>query len=272
MFEIALSMFIWGTLGIVVMWSKMSALDITFYRCLIGAIIVGLYLCKTKRSILFDRSFWLILIAGIFAVANWILLFKSFQLASITIGNLSYYLQPVILLLLGFTLKIEHFSWSKISLIVASCVGVILTVELSSLHSINILLGVCCALSAALLYSFVTLIMRNIKRDIFVIIFIQLSVGTLFLAPFAKLQIPSLQSGLCLLVIGTIHTPIAYYCYYQGIKKINVSQIAALSYLDPIVAIFSDILLFNRHLNITQLIGIMITFISGWYLIKLKQS
>lgn len=272
MLEITLSMFIWGTLGMVVMWSKMSALDITFHRCLIGAVVVGLYLYKTKRKIIFDRQLWLILVAGVFAVANWILLFKSFQLASITIGNMSYYLQPVMLLSLGFFLKIEKFSWRKISLILASCVGVLLTIRLSSLHSANMLLGISCALIAAILYSLVTLIMRDVKRDIFVVIFIQLVVGALLLAPFAKLQIPSLQSGLWLLVIGIIHTSLAYYCYYQGIKKVSVSQVAVLSYLDPIVAILSDVIFFNQQLNAVQISGIIITFIAGCVLIRLKQS
>lgn len=271
MLEITLSMIIWGSLGMVVMWSKMSAINIAFLRCLIGAIIVGLYLLKTRQKISFDKILILTATAGIFAVLNWILLFKSFQLSSITIGNMSYYLQPVILLTLGFLFKIEKFSWRKILLIIFSLIGLLLTVKLSSLTtSSNMIAGILSATSAAVLYSFVTLIMRKINSDLFVIIFIQLIIGVLITAPFVEISTINFHDTPYALIIGIIHTPIAYYLYYQGIKKVDVSKVAVLSYLDPITAIISDVVFFNQQLDTIQITGIIITFVSGWLLVRLK--
>ncbi|MBP7781310.1 MAG: DMT family transporter [Burkholderiales bacterium] len=270
MLEITASMLIWGTLGMFVLWSKVSAIDLTFFRCLIGALSVGLYLLKSGRRISFNRSTLIISLAGIFAVANWLFLFKSFQLASITIGNMAYYLQPIILLLLGFMCKFERFSWRKVILILLACLGVALTIRLDSFAVPNILLGVSCALFAAILYSLVTLMMRNIHADIFVIIFIQLLIGVLMTAPLASFSVTALSGWWCLLIIGLVHTPLAYFLYYRGIKKASVTQIAVLSYLDPIVAIISDIVFFNQHLNGVQLFGISLTFLAGFMLIRLK--
>lgn len=271
MLEITLSMIIWGSLGMVVMWSKMSAINITFLRCLIGALAVGLYLLKNRQKISFDKMFVLTAIAGTFAVLNWFLLFKSFQLSSITIGNMSYYLQPVILLVLGFLFKIEKFSWRKIFLIILSLIGLLLTVKLSTLTSSNnMIAGIMSAISAAILYSFVTLIMRKVNNDLFVIIFIQLIIGVLITGPFIQLNAINFHYAPYALIIGIVHTPIAYYLYYQGIKKVDVSKVAVLSYLDPITAIISDVVFFNQQLDTIQLTGIIITFMAGWLLIRLK--
>lgn len=270
--EIILSMVIWGTLGVFVLWSKMAALDIAFYRCIIGMLGISLYIVKTRPHIKLDKPFLITISAGILVVLNWWLLFKSFQLSSITIGNMAYYLQPVILILVGFMFKFEAFKWRKLLLIIVSFLGVILTIKPSSLLGQgNIFSGVMYAVCAATIYSVVTILMRNISRDIFVIIWLQLLVGSLMLIPFAKLTLPTSPTSIsCLLIIGIVHTIFAYVLYYRGIKKIAVSKIAILSYLDPICAIFTDILFFKQQLNTTQIIGILITFGAGFILIKQK--
>src|SRR5690349_13618626 len=101
MLPLALSMILWGTLGVFVLWSHLSAIDVAFYRCLIGAFFMGCWLIKTKEKITLNKNVFIVSLAGIFLVLNWVFLFKSFQISSITIGNISYYLQPIILILLG---------------------------------------------------------------------------------------------------------------------------------------------------------------------------
>lgn len=105
MIELILFMIIWGSVGLFAVLSKVSALEIAFYRCLIGSIFLGVYLLHGKKSISLNKSLIKISLAGVFLVLNWVFLFKSFQVSSITIGNMSYYLQPVILLTLGVFFK-----------------------------------------------------------------------------------------------------------------------------------------------------------------------
>ncbi|MHB1947202.1 MAG: DMT family transporter [Gammaproteobacteria bacterium] len=272
MLQLIISMTLWGTLGIFVLWSGLSAIDIAFYRCLIAALVIGCWLLKSKEKIKLDKSTGIVALAGIFLVLNWVFLFKSFQISSITIGNMSYYLQPIMLIILGIFFYNEKVSPQKWMLILFALSGVLLTIDLHNLNSPNILLGVCFALIAALLYSFLTILMKNVSLNYFKVIFIQLAIGVIILLPLVHFRSLSLSTISCLIMIGVVHTLLAYFLYYNAIKKTTFTQIAVLSYLDPIVAIITDILFFNRQLNMLQIAGVALTFCALYLLVTAGRS
>jgi drug/metabolite transporter (DMT)-like permease len=267
MIELILSMTLWGTLGVFVLWSGLPAIDVAFYRCLIGAAIVGVILLKKREPIRINRATGIVAVAGVCLVLNWVFLFKSFQVSSITIGNMSYYLQPIMLIILGIFIYQERVSWQKWILILMALAGVVLTIDIHNFGSNNIMLGVGYALLAALLYSFLTLFMKNVTLNYYVTIFIQLMIGTIILAPFAKFQTLTMPAVSCIAIIGFVHTLLAYFLYYSAIKKTTFTQIAIMSYLDPIVAIATDVFFFNRQLNALQLVGIALTFAALYFLV-----
>jgi drug/metabolite transporter (DMT)-like permease len=270
MIELILSMIIWGTVGLFAILSKVSALEIAFYRCLIGSICLGVYLFHGKKSIPFNKSLIKIGLAGIFLVLNWVFLFKSFQVSSITIGNMSYYLQPLILLTLGVLFFKEKLQAYKVALILFALIGVMMTILAKNIPIHNILIGAVFALIAALFYSILTILMRSNKMGFFEVIFVQLVIGLIVLVPFIHFSKLSWLSIIYLIIIGIVHTVIAYYLYYKSIGKVDLTSIAIVSYLDPIIAIGTDILFFNRTLNMIQIIGIMMTFSAIYLVIKPK--
>lgn len=272
MFELILSMTLWGTLGAFVLWSGLGAADVAFYRCLIGAFAIGLWLLKTKDKIKFDKQSAIVAMAGIFLVMNWVFLFKSFQVSTITIGNMSYYLQPIMLIILGIFLYKEKVSTQKWLLILLALGGVLLTIDVHNLYSPNILLGVFYALIAALLYSFLTILMKHNRLNYFQVIFIQLAIGVAILLPFVHFHALSTIAMVCLIIIGGVHTLLAYFLYYNAIKKTSFTQIAVISYLDPIVAIATDMLFFNRHLNVLQFLGVGLTFAAMYLLVMSSRT
>lgn len=267
MLELIISMSLWGTLGAFVLWSKVAAIDVAFYRCLIGAVVMGCWLIKSKQTFKWDKSTAAVVLAGVFLVLNWVFLFKSFQVSTITIGNISYYLQPIMLIILGIFIYQEKVSLQKWILIFLALTGVTLTIDIHNLQSPNMMLGVAFALVAALLYSFLTMLMKHNSLYYFNVIFIQLTIGVIILFPFIHFQPLSLLAISCLVFIGVAHTLVAYFLYYNAIKKTTFTQIAVLSYLDPIVAIASDVLFFQRHLNFYQIMGIVLTFFALYFLV-----
>lgn len=272
MLELMLSMILWGTLGAFVLWSGLPALDVAFYRCLLGALFIGVWLIKSRQRIKFDRAAGTVALAGIFLVLNWVFLFKSFQVSSITIGNISYYLQPVMLILLGIFIYREKVSAKKWLLILLALCGVMLTIDMRHFTSPHIVAGVGLALLAALFYSFVTILMKSVHLDYLKVIFIQLMIGVVILVPFVHFHPLSFIAASCLLMIALIHTLYAYFLYYKAIKKTTITQIAILSYLDPIVAIATDIVFFNRQLNGYQLAGVALTFTALYLLVTASRS
>ncbi len=272
MFELIVAMTLWGTLGAFVLWSDLAVIDITFYRCLIGAFVMGCWLIRKKDSIKLDKSILITALAGIFLIVNWMLLFKSFQISSITIGNMSYYLQPIILIILGIFIYGEKINLQKWALIGLTLLGVMLTIDFKNFNSPHILMGVFLALLAALFYSFVTILMKSVNLNYFKVIFIQLLIGVVILFPFIHFQDISLIAGTCLIAVAVVHTLLAYYLYYKAIKKTTFTQIAVISYLDPIVAIATDIIFFNRQLNLYQWIGVVLTFFALYMLVNMSRS
>lgn len=272
MLGLILSMTLWGTLGVFVLWSDLSAIDVAFYRCLIGALLMGCWLIKLKEKINLDKSTAIVALAGIFLVMNWVFLFKSFQVSSITIGNISYYLQPIMLIILGIFIYQEKVTFQKWMLIFLALGGVLLTIDLRNLSSPHIILGVVFALIAALFYSFLTILMKHSNLNYFKVIFIQLAIGVLILLPFVHFQPLSSLTIACIGIIGVIHTLLAYFLYYQAIKKTSFTQIAVISYLDPIVAIASDVVFFNRQLNFYQIAGVALTFVALYLLVMATRS
>lgn len=274
------AMFIWGTLGAFALWSGLSAIELAFGRSFIGCVLLVLLLLS-KKQLSFKRvipqDLFYAVLAGVCIVLNWVLLFKSFQLASITIGNVSYYLQPVFLVILGIVFFREQVSRAVWLAIAVTTLGVVFTSDLSleMLRGGNaIFQGVLCSLSAGLLYAFATIFVKYIKSmPETMITLVQLIVGIVLLFPMVSmgkfLQLSSL-SLINLLVIGSIHTALAYILYYRSLKSVNITLVAVASYLDPIVAILTDILFFNRQLHWLQIVGIFLTFIGSYFVIKRK--
>lgn len=271
-------MLIWGTLGFFVLKTDLSVVDIAFFRCLIGCAALAPY-CWYKRLFEYRLTFtttWPILLGGIFIVLNWVLLFLSFRYASITLGNISYYVQPIFLLILGYIFLREQIGLLKWLFILLSIVGVYLTIDLThetlSAESSQ-LLGVGCALLAGFLYSVATLIVK--KHRVFpttLMTLIQFVGGGVILLPFVSFHHMHLDLPVVfnLLIIGFVHTVLAFIFYYESVPLLSTDIIAVVSYIDPIIAILTDVLFFNRHLSKLQMLGIILTLLGSYLVIQCK--
>src|SRR6056297_1780598 len=89
-FEMIAAMVLSGTLGFFVFESGQNAWNVVFFRCVFGAVSLALY-CWARGMFAqqyFDRNtFLLTLFGGAALVLNWVLLFSSFEYASISIAT-----------------------------------------------------------------------------------------------------------------------------------------------------------------------------------------
>ena len=58
-----------------------------------------------------------------------------------------------------------------------------------------------------------------------------------------------------LLIIGIIHTGIAYALYYSCLKDLKSQTVALYSYIDPVVSVFLAVLILNEEMDFIKLIG-----------------
>lgn len=279
MLQLILAMIIWGSLGLFVLKSGLSSIDIAFFRCLIGVMIL-IPFCAYRgyfdRSLLKIKTVLPVFAGGIFVVANWILLFESFHYASITLGNVSYYLQPVFLLFLGRIFFREPISSIKYFFVMLSLLGVLMTINLTPemlQFKKTELLGIFFALAAGFLYSLATIIAKkSAAMPAPLMTCLQLGIGAIVLLPMSHLTTLTFTGSTLgyILILGLVHTVLAFVLYYHSVSKLPTDQIAVLSYVDPIAAIFTDVLFFNRVLVPVQIIGIILTMVSSYFVINAK--
>ncbi len=63
------------------------------------------------------------------------------------------------------------------------------------------------------------------------------------------------SSIVLVLIVGIIHTGMAYLLYFTAIKDLRGQTIAVLSYLDPISAVIMAAIILGETLNFAQVVG-----------------
>lgn len=282
-----ISMLIWGSIGIFVRYINFTSSQIALVRAIVGSIFLIIFSMISKESLSKEKikSNLLVLICcGICLGFNWIFLFQAYHYTTVSTATICYYLAPIIVMFLSPFLLKEKLNSVKVCCIVAAMIGMlcIVGIDKSSMGENN-MVGILYGLSAACFYTGVVILNKFLKgisgRDSAIV---QLSVSAIFLLPYVifteKISLVgvSSQSIILLLVLGVVHTGIAYLLYFTVIQKIESQTVAIYSYVDPISAIFMSAIILNESMSLLQIIGgILIlgsTFISEVYSNKIKSQ
>ena len=72
-------------------------------------------------------------------------------------------------------------------------------------------------------------------------------------------------SWVILVVVGIVHTGIAYALYFGGIRDVNAQTAAILSYLDPVLSIILSALILRERLDLFSITGAILILGSALY-------
>lgn len=262
--EMTAAMTISGSIGWLVVLSGQPVTDVVFWRCAFGAVTL-LAICAAlghlRRDVMSPRQFGIAVLGGVAIVVNWLLLFASYSHASIAVATAVYNTQPFMLIGLGVLFMGERPTASNLVWLGLAFSGVLLIVQakpsagyLGADYGVGILL----ALGAAFFYALATLAAKRLKGvPPHAIALVQVTVGTLMLAPLASVATPPTGTGpwAALVTIGVVHTGVMYILLYSAVQKLPTSVIGALSFVYPVVAILVDLLAFGHRLQPSQLAG-----------------
>jgi len=263
--QMAGAMTISGTVGAFVLESGQSPFNVVFFRCLFGALSLGLYCAATgllQRRHFTPRMLALSALCGAFIVFNWVLLFGAFRHASISIATAGYNTQPFMLIGLGVLLLGEQVGAARLAWIATAFAGLLLLLGLDPRGlalSGTALLGFGMALGAALLYAFAALIIKRLAGvPAELTALLQVSLGVLLLAPLADFgALPATPGPWAWLVgMGVLHTGLMYILLYSAIQSLPTTRVAVLSFIYPAVALAVDHLFYGQHLGLAQWLGI----------------
>lgn len=263
---IVLSMAIFGTIALFVRNIAVASAELALYRAVMAAIVIGIFLVVTKQKIPFARirkELVVLLISGVAMGFNWILLFEAYKYTTVSVATLSYYFAPVIVTLVCPLLFREKLTGKQILCFVMSSLGIVLITGIGDMGGngtdhIGILFG----LSAAMLYATVVLLNKFIKNvDGIHRTFLQFLAAIAVLVPYVAftggVTIGKLNpmGWICLLVVGLVHTGIAYCLYFSSLKDVSGQEAAILSYVDPLVAVILSVVVLGEPLGIMQALG-----------------
>ncbi|HBX7720518.1 TPA: DMT family transporter [Klebsiella pneumoniae] len=261
--QMSLAMIISGSIGAFVLLSGLPVTDVVFWRCLIGALtlLVFIVLSRQPFSRLTRFTLALAVIGGAALVVNWLLLFAAYSRISIGMATVVYNTQPFMLVLMGMVLgeRVSAVKWGWLLLAFGGLVN-LLSSELTPAHEEGLTTGVLLALGAAFFYALTAIIARKLHPlPAQHIAFIQVLVGVVMLLPLV--HAPELTASFpwrYLLILGIVHTGIMYQLLYSAIQKLPTPVTGSLSFIYPLVAMVVDYLVFHHALSAVQLLGGML--------------
>lgn len=259
------AMLIFGTIGLFVKNIELSSSEIALTRGFIGGVTLILATIFFKKKISFEaikNNLYLLIFSGLAVGLNWIFLFQGYKYTSISNATLSYYFAPVFVTILApFILK-EKLTLSKFLCVLMALVGMFCIVGVDGINGGSDLIGIAYGLLAAGFYASVILMNKFLKGiDSIEITVIQLISATITLLPYVLyvegLGILSASSVSIpyILILGIVHTGIAYLLYFSSLQGLKGQTIAVLSYIDPVFAIIISAVILKEQLGFLQIIG-----------------
>ncbi len=258
------AMVVFGTIAIFVKNIDLSSGEKALYRAVLALIVISGYLLVTRSKINIKeikKELILLLISGAAMGFNWIFLFESYNYTTIAVSTLCYYMAPIIVTVVCAIFFKEKLSKKEIICFSLATLGVVLVVGTIDLSGKGTdLTGILFGLSAAVLYATVILINKGIKKvEGIHRTFFQFISAIIVLLPYVLLtdgiNIGSLnQTGwINLIILGVIHTGIAYCIYFSSMRNMKGQEVAVLSYIDPFIALIISVIV--DVTTIYQIIG-----------------
>ena len=260
------AMAIFGTLGPFVRNIYIPSAALALCRAVMAVALLGLYFLMSGQRIDFRdirKELPLLLFSGMAIGVNWILLFEAYRYTTVSVATLSYYFAPVLVTMacpLLFHEKMETKQWICFAM---STLGIVLITGVGDLSGNNRhLTGILLGLGAAVLYATAVILNKVIKGVTGIQrTFLQFSAAIVILLPYVlctgglQLELLDGSGWVSLLVVGVVHTGLAYCLYFSAIKDVTGQEAAILSYVDPLVAVAVSFFVLSEPMTLLQLLG-----------------
>jgi drug/metabolite transporter (DMT)-like permease len=265
--SLILAMVIFGTIGI---FRKYIPLPSGIVACARGILGVAFLLIFIKlKKIKMDKNsikahLTILLVSGGFIGLNWVLLFESYRYTSVAVATLCYYMAPIFVMIVSPFLLKEKLTVKKVLCVIVALIGMVFVSGVidGGIKDVSELKGILFGLGAAALYASVVMMNQKLgKVPTYDKTIIQLGAAAVVLIPYIFL-VEDLSAItvtplilIMLLIVGVVHTGIAYALYFGSMNGLKAQTVALFSYIDPIVAIILSAMFLKEPMTIYSGIG-----------------
>ena len=261
------SMLIFGTIGIFRRYIAVPSAFLAFSRGILGGLFLLAFIRLRKKTagekLPAKTVIWLAVTGAIMGV-NWILLFEAYNHTTVAVATLCYYMQPTIVVLLSPLLFKEKLTPQKGICALMAIAGMVLVSGVISGEAAKKgdISGILLGLGAAVFYAAVVIMNKKISgMDAYQKTTIQLFSAGIVMIPYMLFTggVGSIKfdplTVILLVIVGIVHTGIAYVLYFGSMDGLKAQSIAIFSYIDPVSALLFSALLLKEPLNVTGIIG-----------------
>ena len=265
--SLILSMVIFGTIGIFRKFIPLPSGIVACARGILGVAFLIAFIKLKKIHMNMDsirKHFKILVISGAFIGLNWVLLFESYRYTSVAVATLCYYMAPIFVMIVSPFLLKEKLTTKKVICVMVALIGMVFVSGVldGGISDVSELKGVIFGLGAAALYASVVMMNQKIREvPTYDKTIMQLAVAAIVLVPYI-LFAEDLSSVVLtpliivmLLIVGVVHTGIAYALYFGSMNDLKAQTVALFSYIDPIVAIVLSALFLKEPMTIYSGIG-----------------
>ena len=261
------AMAIFGTIGIFRKYIPLPSGIVACARGILGVAFLLAFIKVKKIKMDFEsirKHLKILVFSGAFIGLNWVLLFESYRYTSVAVATLCYYMAPIFVMIVSPILLKEKLSGKKAVCVLVALIGMIFVSGVldGGISDLSELKGVLFGLGAAALYASVVMMNQKLRAvPTYDKTIMQLGVAAAVLIPYIfvaeDLSAVVLTPVIILmtLVVGIVHTGIAYAMYFGSMNDLKAQTVALFSYIDPIVAIILSALFLKEPMTVYSVIG-----------------
>ena len=266
------SVALYGTIGIFLRYVSFPTELVAMCRGILGTAFILAFMAlrhrKVDREAIRKNLLWLVL-SGICLGLNWIFLFAAYVKTTVAVASLCNYMAPLLVIVAAPMVLHEKLNIKKLPCVAAAFIGIVLVSGVIGGETGNTA-GVAYGLAAAVAFVCIVLCNRKLKdisameRSI-----VQLSVSAVTILPYfiwnnrdSDIAVDT-GSVLIVLMLGILHTGVAYCLYFSGLGTLPVQTIAILGYLEPVVSVFCSALILREHMSVWGWLGAGMIIVSA---------
>ena len=257
------ALFLYGTIGFFLHFVTYSSEFVVLGRGVLGSLFIFAILSLQKERIDLNairNNLKILLLSGFALGFNWVFLFAGYRYG-IAVSSLCNYMAPIAVVIITTLIYKEKIRPIQILFILTAVIGMCLLI---GIFSSGMKADMHCVIYGSLAaLGFVILVLCNKKlsgiRPLEKTL-VQLLASVIIVFPYVLFNdgFPKkfdLLSTIIVLVLGILHTGVAYICYFSSIDVLPSQSIAILGYLEPVLNFLIGALVFHEPLGISSLIG-----------------
>ena len=250
---------LYGTIGMCLRLVRVPSEIVVMCRGILGSSFILAFLAVRKKRpdiASIRRNLRWLLISGVCLGLNWVFLFSAYLHTTVAIASICNYVAPIIVVVVAPFVFKEPLNGKKIPCVIAAFAGIVLVSGFWK-DQAGDFFGVLMGVMAAVCFVFILIGNRNMTDiNVYDKSIAQLIISAVTVLPyvlFRNLSTPpqwDVRSVAVILMLGLIHTGVAYCLYFSSIASLPVQTVAVLGYLEPLMSVLCSAVILRERMDL----------------------